>query len=395
MTGSASDVWILDGHNDLPMALRAGSGSSVLGLDGPRPALHTDLARLRAGQVGGQFWSVYVTSALPEPEAVVATLQQIDIVHRMISAYPGTLAAAWTADEVLAARASGRIASLLGIEGGHSLTGSLGVLRMMARLGVRYVTLTHNDNTPWADSATDLAAAGGLTDVGRAIVAEMNRIGVLVDLSHTAATTQKDALAASRAPVIFSHSSCRAVCDHVRNPADDVLDLLAGNGGVLQVTFVPAFVSERVREWELDLKAERERLDLPRALSEWHRAPHPGEEPTDVPVEIPASQDPRLQEWLAQHPSPRATLADVADHLDHARERIGVDHLGLGGDFDGVDALPDGLQDVSTYPALLAELSRRGWSDADLAAVGSGNVLRVLRAAEDVAEEIVWPGAPA
>ena len=387
------DVWILDGHNDLPMALRAGSGSSVLGLDGPRPELHTDLPRLRIGQVGGQFWSVYVTSALPEPEAVVATLQQIDIVHRMIAAYPDTLAVAWTADEVLAARDSGRIASLLGIEGGHSLAGSLGVLRMMARLGVRYVTLTHNDNTPWADSATDVAAAGGLTGVGRAIVAEMNRIGVLVDLSHTAATTQQDALAASRAPVIFSHSSCRAVCDHVRNPADDVLDALARNGGVLQVTFVPAFVSEQVREWELDLKAERERLRLPRALSEWHRAPHPGEEPTAVPVEVSASYDPRLQEWLATHPSPRATLADVADHLDHARERIGIDHLGLGGDFDGVDALPDGLHDVSTYPALLDELGRRGWSGADLAALGSGNVLRVMRAAEDVAEEILWPGA--
>ena len=388
---------IIDGHNDLPAALRARFGYSVEGLDKVKAELHTDLPRLRAGGVGAQFWSVYVSSALSEPEAVVSTLEQIDAVYRLAARYPDDLRIAYTAADVETAFAEGRIASLLGVEGGHSLAGSLGVLRALARLGIRYVTLTHNDNTAWADSATDVPGVDGLDDTGRAIVAELNRIGVLVDLSHTAESTQRAALAASRAPVLFSHSSARAINDHPRNVSDAVLELLPTNGGVIQLTFVPAFVSPAVNEWSRELKAEKERLGLPVGWT-WPRAPRPGEDPALVAEEraqaFAASTDDRLPRWLERHPRPEATAAQVADHVEHAREVAGLAHIGLGGDYDGVDRQPVDLADVSGYPVLLRELASRGWSRSDLEALTGRNVLRVLREAERLAVEPLWPTTP-
>ncbi|MFC5007304.1 dipeptidase [Dactylosporangium cerinum] len=385
---------VIDGHNDLPTALRARAGYSVAGLDGHRPELHTDIPRLRAGGVGGQFWSVYVPSHLPEPEAVAATLEQIDAVYRLAATYPETFTIAYTAADTERVIREGRIASLIGVEGGHSLAGSLGVLRSFARLGVRYLTLTHNDNTAWADSATDKPAVGGLTDVGRAIVTELNRLGILVDLSHVAASTQRDALDASTAPVIFSHSSARSVNDHPRNVADPELHRLRTNGGVVQLTFVPAFVSADVAEWTLAALAERQRLDLPVPWT-WPRAPRPGESAAAVRAEaVQPPADDRFSRWLAAHPRPAVSLAQVADHVDHARDVAGVAHVGLGGDYDGVDWLPAELADVSGYPRLLGELADRGWSGADLEALTGRNILRVLRDAEDVAEAPLWPVQP-
>jgi membrane dipeptidase len=382
VTAALAAMPVVDGHNDLPMALRARSGYSVEGLDAVRPDLHTDIPRLRAGGVGGQFWSVYVPSTLSEPDAVVSTMEQIDAVHRMVARYPSDFAMAHTADDVERIIAGGRIASLLGIEGGHSLATSLGVLRGFARLGVRYVTLTHNHNTSWADSATDEPGVGGLNDVGRAVVAEMNRLGVLVDLSHTAATTQRDAIAASTAPIIFSHSSCRACCDHPRNVTDDVLARLPANGGIVQLTFVPPFISAEVAAWYGDHPHQ----------PWWPRAPRPGEDPAAVAAENRSTRP--TAPAIDRGPRPEVTLAQVADHVDHAREVAGIAHVGLGGDYDGVDRQPADLADVSGYPRLLEELASRGWSQADLEALTGRNVLRVLREAEQVAEEPLWPGAP-
>ncbi|MFF4803798.1 dipeptidase [Streptomyces sp. NPDC001351] len=389
---------VFDGHNDLPVALRARSGYSVEGLADGRPDLHTDLPRLRAGGVGAQFWSVYVSSELPEPEAVVATLEQIDAVYRLAARYPDTLRIAYTAADVERAFTEGRIASLLGVEGGHSLAESPGVLRSYARLGVRYVTLTHNDNTSWADSATDEPKVGGLNDTGRAIVAELNRTGVLVDLSHVAESTQRAALAVSTAPVLFSHSSARALNDHPRNVTDGVLELLPGNGGVIQLTFVPYFISADVAAWGRALQEERKRLGLPAVPWNWPRAPRPGEDPARVAEEhteaLGAPPDDRLKSWLDAHPRPEVTVAQVADHVEHAREVAGVHHVGLGGDYDGVDHQPTGLADVSGYPVLLRELADRGWSRPELEALTGRNVLRVLREAEERATEPLWPTAP-
>lgn len=384
---------VIDGHNDLPMQLRLRAGYAVGGLAAHRPEFHTDIPRLRAGGVGAQFWSVYVPSDRPEPEAVVATLEQVDAVYRMAAAYPDDLAMAFTADGIERALSAGRIACLLGIEGGHSLAGSLGVLRSFARLGVRYVTLTHNHNTSWADSAADAAAAGGLTAAGRAIVAEMQRLGVLVDLAHVAVPTMHAALDVATAPVIFSHSSARALTDHRRNVPDDVLTRLRDNGGVVQVTFVPPFVSPEVARWYADAEAERARLGLPPEDDPFPRAPHPGEDPLAVVASLPppaAEPEPMLA-WRAAHPRPAATLAQVADHVDHVREVAGVDHVGLGGDFDGTPDVTTGLEDVSGYPRLLTELGVRGWSEPDLEKLTGRNVLRVMRAAEDRASEPLWP----
>jgi membrane dipeptidase len=393
-----SSTPVFDGHNDLPVALRARSGYSVEGLADGRPDLHTDLPRLRAGRVGAQFWSVYVSSKLPDPEAVVGTLEQIDAVYRLVARYPDTLRIAYTAADVERSFADGRVASLLGIEGGHSLAESPGVLRSYARLGVRYVTLTHNDNTSWADSATDVPGVGGLNDTGRAVVAELNRTGVLVDLSHVAESTQRAALAASTSPVLFSHSSARALNDHPRNVADPVLELLHDNGGVIQLTFVPYFISAEAADWLQALQAERARLELPAVRWTWPRAPRPGEDPAQVAEEYTAAfaapTDDRLRRWLDSHLRPEVTVAQVADHVDHAREVAGVDHLGLGGDYDGVDHQPTGLTDVSRYPVLLRELADRGWSRADLEALTGRNVLRVLREAEYRATEPLWPTTP-
>jgi membrane dipeptidase len=384
---------IIDGHNDLPMQLRARAGYDVSGLARRRPEFHTDIPRLRAGGVGAQFWSVYVPSDLPEPEAVVATMEQVDAVYRLTAAYPDDLVMAFAAGDVERAMAAGRIASLIGIEGGHSLATSLGVLRSFARLGARYVTLTHNDHTSWADSAAEAPAAGGLTDVGRAIVREMQRIGVLVDLAHVAPATMHAALDIASAPVIFSHSSARAVTDHHRNVPDDVLGRLGDNGGVVQLTFVPSFISDEVRAWVGAATAERERLGLPLAEGPWPRAPHPGEDPVAVVASVPPPEpaDDRFTKWLATHPRPTATVAQVADHVEHAREVAGVEHIGLGGDFDGTDTLPAGLDDVAGYPRLLAELAARGWSEAELEALTGRNILRVLRESERLAEEPLWP----
>jgi membrane dipeptidase len=392
---------VVDGHNDLPSALRERAGYGVDGLDVDYPELHTDIPRLRAGGVGAQFWSVFVPSSLPEPEAVVATLEQVDAVYRMVARYPETFEIAYTADDVERAIGAGRIASLLGIEGGHSLATSLGVLRSFARLGVRYVTLTHNDNTTWADSATDEPVVGGLNDVGRAIVAELNRVGVLVDLSHVAASTQKAALAASTSPVIFSHSSARALSDHPRNVGDDVLALLPDNGGVIQLTFVPPFISEQTAAWYAARTQERERLGLSTAMWSWPRAPHPGEsaelvatENLAAAAEIHDESDQGLARWLADNPRPEVTISQVADHVEHARDVAGIEHIGLGGDYDGVDRQPTGLEDVSGYPRLLRELAGRGWSGAELEALTGRNMLRVLREAERRAEEPLWPTTP-
>ena len=315
--------------------------------------------------MGGQFWSVYVPASLAGDNAVAAVLEQIDLARRMIAGYPDALELALTAADVERIFASGRVASLLGAEGGHAIADSLGVLRMLYTLGVRYLTLTHNANVGWADSATDVKTAGGLTDFGRDVVREMQRIGMLVDLSHTSAGTMHDALDVATAPVIFSHSSARAVCDSPRNVPDDVLARLPGNGGVCMVTFVPDFVAQECADWLAGLKAETARRGLdPRNFEQLYRV---------------------LPEWQAAHPQPRATLAQVADHVDHVREIAGVASVGLGGDFDGTPDVTVGLEDVSTYPALFAELLARGWSEPDCAALAGGNLLRALRGAESFA----------
>jgi membrane dipeptidase len=358
---------LIDGHNDLPWALRERAGGDLgeVNLAGPVAGLHTDLPRLAAGGVGAQFWSVFVPSSLAGDTAVSTVLEQIDLARRMIARYPQALELALTAGDVERIFASGRVASLLGAEGGHAIAGSLGVLRMLFALGVRYMTLTHNSNVGWADSATDTVAAGGLTDFGRDVVRGMQRMGMLVDLSHVSPETMHDALDVAAAPVIFSHSSARAICDSPRNVPDDVLARLADNGGVCMVTFVPGFVAQPCADWLAGLKAEASRRGL---------------DPRDFRQLF--SLEP---EWQAAHPQPRATLAQVADHVEHVGKIAGVEHVGIGGDFDGTTDVTVGLEDVSTYPALFAELLNRGWSESDCAALAGGNLLRVLRFAESFA----------
>jgi membrane dipeptidase len=369
---------VFDGHNDLTWALRkqVSYDLSQRDISVRQPLLHTDIPRLRAGGVGAQFFSVYVPGTLLGGAAVTATLEQIDCVAGFVAAYPETFEAARTASDVRRAIAGGRIAALMGAEGGHSIDCSLGVLRVLRRLGVAYMTLTHNQNVPWADAATDVPAVGGLTDFGRGVVLEMNRIGMLVDISHVAPATMHAALDVSGAPVIFSHSSCRALTDHVRDVPDAVLERLAGNGGVVMITFVPDFVSQECADRSAAEDAERHALGLDKVTI---YTEHAGEHLDPAVVA-------ELDRWRVENPEPRATLAQVADHIEHAREVAGVAHVGLGGDYDGTESLPVGLEDVSCYPALLAELADRGWSDHDLSALTSGNILRVLQAAEDVAE---------
>ena len=355
---------VVDGHNDLPWALRqTGYDLDAVDVSVPQPHLQTDLPRLRSGGVGGQFWSVFVPCSLRGGTAVTATLEQVDAVHLLVERHPGDLVLVTDADGLDAALASGRIASLLGAEGGHSIDNSLGVLRDLHRLGVRYLTLTHNANTDWADSATDVPRHGGLTRFGREVVAELNRLGMLVDLSHVAATTMHHALDVTAAPVVFSHSSARAVADHPRNVGDDVLERLPGNGGVCMVTFVPRFVSPAAARWSAEVHDA--------ALAA-------GVDPRDLEA-LDAFSD------AYPRPCPPATLADVVAHVEHVREVAGIAHVGLGGDYDGTPATPVGLEDVSRYPALLTALRDRGWSDADLAALAHGNVRRVLSEAESVA----------
>ncbi|MFC9747984.1 dipeptidase [Streptomyces niveus] len=363
------DFPVVDGHNDLPWALREQVRYDLDRrdiADDQSAHLHTDIPRLRAGGVGAQFWSVYVRSDMAGDTAVSATLEQIDVVGRLIARYPGDLAAARTANEMEDARRTGRIASLMGAEGGHSINNSLATLRALYALGVRYMTLTHNDNLAWADSATDEPGVGGLSPFGHEVVREMNRTGMLVDLSHVAATTMRDALATSAAPVLFSHSSARAVCDHPRNVPDDVLELLAANGGVAMATFVPKFI-------------------LPEAIAWTKAADENMREHGAHPLDTTESGMKIHREFEAANPRPTATAATVADHLDHMREVAGIDHIGIGGDFDGTAFTPEGLEDVAGYPNLIAELFARRWSPEDLSKLTWHNAVRVLRAGEDVA----------
>ncbi|MGW0757434.1 dipeptidase [Streptomyces sp. NPDC002814] len=361
---------VVDGHNDLPWALREQVRYDLDARDiatSQSAHLHTDIPRLREGGVGAQYWSVYVRADQPEP--VAATLEQIDCVRQLLARYPKDLRPATTAADMEAARAEGRIASLMGAEGGHSIANSLATLRALSALGVRYMTLTHNDNVDWADSATDEPGVGGLSAFGRAVVREMNREGMLVDLSHVAATTMRDAMDATLAPVIFSHSSARAVCDHPRNIPDDVLERLSGNGGMAMVTFVPKFVLQAAVDWtaaaDENMRAHGfHHLDTTPEAMKVHRA------------------------FEERHPRPVATAATVADHLDHMREVAGIDHLGIGGDYDGTAFTPDGLNDVSGYPNLIAELLDRGWSRPDLAKLTWQNAVRVLGAAEAVSRDL-------
>jgi membrane dipeptidase len=351
---------VIDGHNDLPIAFYelCEYDLDAHDLSGPVPQLNTDIPRLRAGHVGGQFWSLWV----PQDEhAVRRTFEQLDFVHRLVSRFPGDLQLADTADDVEAAMKAGRVASLTGMEGGHSIGESLGVLRVMRELGVRYMTLTHNHNVSWADSATDEPVLGGLNDFGEQVVREMNRLGMLVDLSHVSADTMRHALRVTSAPVIFSHSSSRAVCDVPRNAPDDVLETLAGNDGVCMVTFVPYFVSQPFVDWTKGLHAFAEERGLE---GREHRA--------QVEAEYGV-------------PRPAVTLADVVAHVEHVRAVAGIDHIGLGGDYDGCPEFPVELPDVASYPVLLQALADRGWSGEDLTKLAHGNILRVLRAADDIA----------
>lgn len=361
---------LIDGHNDFPWEVREKSAGNVDARDmRDRVEGHTDIARLRAGGVGGQFWSVYVPATLQGEEAVTATLEQIDIVHRMMRKYPDTFELALTAADVERIFKGGKIASLIGMEGGHSIDSSLGALRMMHRLGARYMTITHGANTPWADSATDKPVHNGLSPFGEAVVREMNWLGMLVDLSHVSPETMADAIRVSEAPVIFSHSSARALTNVPRNVPDEILRELPKKDGVVMVTFVPGFISQAVADHSARANAQTARL-----------RGYPGATDETVAADMEA--------WRQANPAPEATLAQAADHIDHIRKVAGIDHVGIGGDFDGITTVPKGLEDVSTYPALTAELLRRGYSDADVKKILGGNILRVMRKVEDVAARL-------
>ena len=365
-------VPLIDGHNDYPWALRGlDPGRDLAKADITKlvPALMTDIPRLRAGGLGGQFWSVYVPSTMAPADAVVATLEQIDIVHRMVKRWPETFELALTADDVERAFKRGRIASMIGIEGGHQIDSSLATLRMMYDLGARYMTLTHNNNPPWADAAADQAAHGGLTKFGEEVVREMNWLGMLVDLSHVSPGTMEDAIRVSQAPVIFSHSSARAVADVPRNVPDAILRQMPKNGGVVMVSFVPGFTSTDVATYDRRASAQ---LTL-------FRTQNPRDE---------AAVTMAMDAWRKANPGPRATVAQVADHIDHIRKVAGIDHIGLGGDFDGITEVVQGLEDVSTYPALTAELLKRGYSDDDVKKVIGLNVLRAWKQAERVSADL-------
>jgi membrane dipeptidase len=372
---------LIDGHNDLPWEIRerfksdfaaldlsADTSHLPLGVD--QTALMTDIPRLRAGHVGAQFWSVWIPVSVQGFEAVQMTLEQIDLVKRMAARYPADFAMAYTVADIRRIHKAQKIASLIGIEGGHQINNSLAVLRQMYDAGARYMTLTHTTNTVWADSATDKPAHNGLTPFGVEVVKEMNRLGMLVDLSHVSPDTMKAALAASQAPVIFSHSSARTLDDHPRNVPDDVLRALAANGGVVMVNFAPGYVSSERNHWEADRAAEQTRFNSP---------PYAG-----LYIGQPERAKAALAQWDAQHPRPATTLAQVADHIEYIRKIAGIDHVGLGSDFDGIPDTPVGLEGVDHYPALLEELMRRGWSDADIARLAGDNLLRAMAAAEQV-----------
>lgn len=365
------EVKIIDGHNDLPSEIldRAAGDPERFNFNTAQPAFQTDFPRLRAGRVGAQFWSAYISNdSIPTGASLRQAIRQIDMVHRLAQRYPQHLELARTAADIERIQKQGRIASLIGLEGGHGIDNSLSALRMFYELGVRYMTLTHNTTLRWADAAADHPRNRGLTEVGETVVREMNRLGMLVDLSHVSPETMRDAIRVAEAPVIFSHSSARGVVDHVRNVPDDVLRMLPANGGVVMVTFVPAFVSKAANNWTASLEAfaEQSRAQL------------------DDQAEIARG----ISEWTKANPQPNATISDVADHIDHVRKTAGIDHIGIGSDFDGIDRGPTGLEDVSTFPNLFAELLRRGYSEADLKKIAGLNMMRVIRGAEAAAQRL-------
>ena len=369
---------LIDGHNDWAESLRdrEGEGRWTLDLRGgldKRPVpYNTDIARLRQGMVGGQFWSAWVSAALPPLEQVKQTLEEIDLIRDIVARYPQTFELAVTAADVRRIHKAGRIASMIGVEGGNQIDNSFSVLRAYKALGAGYLTLTHSRTIEWADSATDDPKHDGLTPFGEAVVHELNRLGMLVDLSHVSEATMIDALRVTKAPVIFSHSGARGVDDHPRNVSDAVLRLVAANGGVVMVNFARAYVSDAYRRWSAEESAEKTRLNAP---------PFGG-----LYIGQPDKAAAALAEWDRAHPAPRVTLAEAADHIDHIAKVAGIDHVGIGSDYDGVDnSLPDGLESVATYPALIAEMLRRGWSDADAAKLAGANVLRVMEGAEKTA----------
>lgn len=375
---------LIDGHNDWPEVLRGREGEGRWTMDlrsglSQRPVpYNTDIERLRRGMVGGQFWSVYVSANLPGPEQVKDTLEQIELVRSIVERYPDTFALARTAEDVRRIHKQGKIASLIGVEGGGQIDNSLAVLRAYHDLGAGYLTLTHSKTIEWADSATDNPQHNGLTPFGEQVVLELNRLGVLVDLAHVSEKTMRDALKVSRAPVIFSHSSARALVDHPRDVPDDILKLVAANGGVVMVNYAPGYVSDEYRKWQADEAGEKTRLSAP---------PFGG-----LYIGQPERAAEALAKWRKAHPKPKVTLSQVADHIEHIANVAGYDHVGIGSDFDGVDNdLPDGLGDVSTYPALLSELMRRGWSDKNVAKLAGNNVLRVMARAEQVSREMTSP----
>ncbi len=367
-------VPLFDGHNDVPWQYRNRVDYKFYELDFHdtthlTPPMHTDIPRLREGRVGAQWWSVYVSANIPENEAVKQTMEQIDFVHRLVEKYPDHFELALTADDVERIFEEGKIASLIGMEGGHSIANSLAVLRMFYDLGARYMTITHNRTLDWADAAGDNPQHDGLTEFGEEVIREMNRLGMLVDISHVAPATMRDAIRVSEAPVMFSHSNALALTDHPRNVPDDVLEMTAENGGIVMVTFVETFTSEERRQFFADRAAHQRRVEYL----------NPGR--PDV-----ISQ--KMQEWDAENEAPKSTLEQVADHIDHIRDLIGVDYIGIGGDYDGIPTLPLGLEDVSTYPDLFAELLMRGYSEEDLRKIAGLNMLRVMRGAEEVSQRL-------
>jgi membrane dipeptidase len=366
---------LIDGHNDLPWALRErfGDKAARTDLQHGAGALMTDIPRLRAGMVGGQFWSVWIPPEVQGPAAIQETIEQIDLVKTLVGRYPAELEMAYSAADVARIHANGRVASMIGIEGGNQINNSLPALRQMYVLGARYMTLTHTRDIDWADSATDIPKHHGLSPFGRAVVGEMNRMGMLVDLAHVSEETMKDALRTTKSPVIFSHSSARALVDNARDVSDDVLRLVAQNGGVVMVNFYPAFVSDARFRWAAMRAAEQARLNAPSF---------------GIDLGQPERAAADLTVWETAHPEPPVGIGEVADHIEHIRKVAGVDHVGLGSDFDGIPKGPTGLEGVDKFPDLLLELMRRGWSDADIAKVAGGNVLRVMAAAEKVASRL-------
>ena len=367
-------VPLFDGHNDVPWQYRNRVDYKfseldfydTTQLDNP---MHTDIPRLKEGRVGAQWWSVYVNANIPEDEAVKQTMEQVDFVHRMVEKYPDHFELALTADDVERIFADGKIASLIGMEGGHSIANSLPVLRMFYDLGARYMTITHGRTLDWADAAGDDPQHDGLNEFGEEVIREMNRLGMMVDLSHVTSATMKDAIRVSEAPVMFSHSNARAISGHPRNVPDDVLQLIPEKDGVVMVTFVETFTSEERRKHFAERNAYRSKVEYL----------NPGK--PDVVSE-------KMREWDAENEAPKSTLEQVADHIDHIRDQIGVEYIGIGGDYDGIPTLPLGLEDVTTYPDLFAELLRRGYTEEELEKIAGLNMLRVLRGAEEVSERL-------